>query len=81
MLNLNKYELNYKIKNSLILTIYKGSQIFNIRQKYRKLNMLFKIYSKLVGFPKKERPKSPSLLPHTFRHFYILTFVLCSKYM
>jgi hypothetical protein len=43
--------------------------------------MLFKEYLKVRKFPKKERTKSPSPVPHTFRHFYILTFVLCSKYM
>ena len=64
VLDLNKYELDYKIKYTIILVIYKVPQIYKFRQKYYKVNMLFKIYSKLVGFPKKERTKSsPSHIP------------------
>ena len=48
MLDLNKYELDYEIKNSIILTIYKLSQIYNFREKYYNMNMLFKIDYKLV---------------------------------
>ena len=64
MLDLIKYELDCKIENITMLVIYRVPQIYKFRQKYYKVNMLFKIYSKLVGFPKKERTKSsPSHIP------------------